>query len=148
MYCSDGPAFKRCLPLPVRRPANRVTIAAFCAWATYLGPAADPLKVSSLVCLSFDQAFSCDVMTSGGLAPLDVRWIVGGAHLPAFDDRPSVTGRCRPNIDDTTVPVTVVGRGHRSGRRPRSTVGQSGAAPYSRASSSARAPSASSVLPA
>jgi hypothetical protein len=73
---------------------DRVHIGAFCASATYLGPAVEPLAVASLVCLSFDGTYGCDAMLTGGVAPIGIRWHLNGAHDPAFDDRSTLTGRC------------------------------------------------------
>jgi hypothetical protein len=50
--------------------------------------------VSGLACFSFDRRFGCDSTATGGVAPLEFRWTVNGTDVPAFDDQPSVTGRC------------------------------------------------------
>jgi hypothetical protein len=101
----------RCLPKGSVRlegpEGDGATIWNFCARVTYLGPAPSPFEISSLVCLFFDGAFSCDIMTSGAVAPLRYQWMVNGAHDPAFDNLATVTGPCPAG---TFVDVEVVVR--------------------------------------
>jgi hypothetical protein len=93
---AEGPLW--CLPkgsVHLEGPEGDVaTIWNYCVRVTYLGPAPSPFEISSLVCLSFDGAFSCDIMTSGAVAPLQYQWTVNGVHDPAFDNLATVTGPC------------------------------------------------------
>jgi hypothetical protein len=82
---------------PVMLTAPRgssVTIESFCMSLRWVSGGPDTMDISGLDCFSFGGRFSCAVMLTGAAAPLAIRWRVDGTDVPAFDDQPSVTGRC------------------------------------------------------
>ena len=55
----------------------------------------DPIAIRTLFCISRYDQFGCDVTLTGGFGLRTIRWEVDGSHVPAFDDRVSMTGlRC------------------------------------------------------
>ncbi|MEU4514067.1 hypothetical protein AB0G05_31595 [Nonomuraea wenchangensis] len=86
------------MALPVVLAAGLLAAPGVLASSAASATTAASLTLTEGSCEPLARRFLCSVSYSGGVAPVAVRWFVGGSHVASFDDKTFVGIGCQPTF--------------------------------------------------